>query len=144
MEPEFSSRIFEKHSSTKFRDNPFSDGRVVSCRRTDRQTDAHTWRMLLVAFYRFSKVPKKGNYFFLCTIKAYEEEEVKRHSFATSALDVVSHQLHAAIAVLPVMITLYPVNKRMCGDQGVSVCFGEDWSLYQRNHSASFCINTCM
>jgi len=37
MKLEFSLKIFEKHSSTKFHENPSSGSRVVPCGRTDRQ-----------------------------------------------------------------------------------------------------------
>jgi len=38
MNLEFYEHIFEKYSNTKFHKNLSSGSRVVSCRRTDRQT----------------------------------------------------------------------------------------------------------
>jgi len=41
MKLEFSSRIFEKPSNTKFHENPSSGNRVVPCGRTDRYGEAN-------------------------------------------------------------------------------------------------------
>ena len=42
MKLEFSGQIFEKYSNIKFRENPSSGSRIVSCGRTDGQTDRET------------------------------------------------------------------------------------------------------
>jgi hypothetical protein len=41
MKLEFSLQTFEKYSNIKFNGIPSSGSRVVSCGRTDRQTDRH-------------------------------------------------------------------------------------------------------
>jgi len=42
MKLEFLRRLFEKYWNIKFHKNPSSWSRVVSCRRTDRQTYRQT------------------------------------------------------------------------------------------------------
>jgi len=49
------STIFEKYSDTKFHEYPSSGSRVVSCGRTDRQTDM---TKVIVAFRNFSNAPE--------------------------------------------------------------------------------------
>jgi len=43
MKFEFTRQIFEKYSNIKFHENASSGSRVVTCRRTGRQTDRHTY-----------------------------------------------------------------------------------------------------
>jgi len=52
MQLEFSQHIFEKYSHTTFHGNPFSGSRVVSCGRTDRQTDRQTDMAKLIDVFR--------------------------------------------------------------------------------------------
>ena len=51
MKLKFSRQIFEKHSNIKLHGNLSSGSRVVSCGRTDRQTDM---TKLIVAFRDFA------------------------------------------------------------------------------------------
>jgi len=52
-------RFFEKYSIIKFHENPSSGSRVVSCARTDGQTDMNK---LIVSFRNFANGPIKPNY----------------------------------------------------------------------------------
>jgi len=56
MKLEFSWQIFEKYSYTKFNENPSSGNRVITCRRTDRQTDIT--KLKLAAFRNFANALK--------------------------------------------------------------------------------------
>jgi len=56
MKPEFSRKIFEKHSKFKFGENPSSWSRVVPCGQTDGQQTDMT--KLIVTFRNFAKEPK--------------------------------------------------------------------------------------
>ena len=59
MKFEFSREIFEKFSSIKFHENPFSGIRTVPCGRTDGQINRQTdTRKAIVAFCNFEKAPK--------------------------------------------------------------------------------------
>ena len=55
MKLEFSQQTFEKFSNLKFHENPFSEGRVVTCGLKDRRTDT---TKLLVFSRKFANVPK--------------------------------------------------------------------------------------
>jgi hypothetical protein len=56
MKLEFSRRIFEKSTNTKFHENPSSGSRVVPCGRKDMTK-------LIVTFRNFANVPKKYSNF---------------------------------------------------------------------------------
>jgi len=60
-ETEFSRQIFEKYSSIKFHENPFSGSRVFPSGRRDGQIDRKTdTRKAIVVFRNFVKAPKNG------------------------------------------------------------------------------------
>jgi hypothetical protein len=54
---EFSGRIYEKYSNTKFRENPSSGSRVAPCGQTDKQN----MTKLAAAFHSSAQSPKKSN-----------------------------------------------------------------------------------
>ena len=123
---------------------------MVSCGRMDRQLNrrTHIHEDAIDNFSQICENTSKSPYFILHTIIVYEAEEVRLLSFVTSALHVVSDQLYAPTDLPLVMILLYPMNKRMCGNQGLSGHSGRkiDYqllSLNQTNHLVPFCINTC-
>jgi hypothetical protein len=51
MKPEFSGKIFEKYSNTKFNENPSSGSHDVLCIQADMAK-------LIVAFHKFADAPK--------------------------------------------------------------------------------------
>ena len=55
MKIELSGQIFEKYLDIKFRENPFSDSRVVPCGETDRHKDV---TKLIIAFWNFANAQK--------------------------------------------------------------------------------------
>jgi hypothetical protein len=55
MKLQFLRWIFEKISNVRFNQNPSSGSRVVSCGRTEGQTDM---TKLIVAFRNFANAPK--------------------------------------------------------------------------------------
>jgi hypothetical protein len=55
MKRKFSRQIFDQYSNIKFHENLSSVSTVVSCRRTDRQTDM---TKLIVTFRNFPNAPK--------------------------------------------------------------------------------------
>ena len=65
MKLEFSPRIFEKYSDTKFGGNPASGSGAVSYGRTDRQTDIQMEDVtnLIVAFRNSANALKNGSIF---------------------------------------------------------------------------------
>ena len=65
MKLEFSRQIFAKCSNIKFRENPFSECRVVLWGRTDRQTDM---TKLIVTFRNFTNAPNKFMLLFILYI----------------------------------------------------------------------------
>ena len=59
MKLEHSRQIFEKYSSIKFHENPFSGSRVVPSGRRDGRIDRNTdTRKAIAAFPNFAKAPK--------------------------------------------------------------------------------------
>jgi len=67
MKLEFSRKIFEKSSNTKFHWNPSSGSRAVPCGRTDRQDVANS------SFFRnFANAPKNG-------VAAWTLNEITHH-----------------------------------------------------------------
>jgi hypothetical protein len=56
MKLEFPTQIFEKYTDIKFHENPSSGNRVVTCGRTDRQTEM---TKLIVSFRNLANAPKK-------------------------------------------------------------------------------------
>jgi hypothetical protein len=61
MKPEYSGQICEKYSNIKFHENSSSGSWVVSCGRTDRQTDRQTdMTKLIVAFRNFANPSKNS------------------------------------------------------------------------------------
>jgi hypothetical protein len=60
MKLESSRQSFEKFSNIKFHENPSIGSQVISCGRTDRQTDGRTdLTKLTVAFCNFANGPNK-------------------------------------------------------------------------------------
>ena len=56
---QFYRQIFEKFTSTKFREYPSSGSRVIPCRQTDRQRDRHDAGNNHVSqFFKFAKKKK--------------------------------------------------------------------------------------
>jgi len=113
MKLEFSRHFFEKHSNTKFHENPPSGSRVVPCGRTDRWTEM---TKLIVSLRNFANATKNdncallghyssssGNFvswlqkvasveLILCSIKRQpwkreKDLEAQLHPFLTSTLD---------------------------------------------------------
>jgi hypothetical protein len=62
MKLEFSRHIFEKHSNTKFHENPSSGSRVVPYGRADGRIDGQTeMTKLIIVFRNFANTPKNDN-----------------------------------------------------------------------------------
>jgi hypothetical protein len=58
MKLEFSRQSFANYSNIKLNENPSSGSRVVTCGRTDRQTDV---TKLIVAFRNFANASRLAN-----------------------------------------------------------------------------------
>jgi hypothetical protein len=57
--------ILEKYTPVKFRENPSSGSRVMSCGRTDGWSDKTDMTKLIVALRKFANAPKK------CEVQEY-------------------------------------------------------------------------
>jgi hypothetical protein len=86
MKLEFSLQIFERNSITKFRQNPSSGSRVVSCRRRDVTK-------LIVNFRNFANAPKKE--------AIYQNQATEMHVFSPKQKEVLQRKI------------LYEIQQRM-------------------------------
>ena len=94
MKLEISRQVFEKSSNIKFRENPSSGSRVISCGRTDGRTDV---KKLIFAFRNFANASKNRDSKGLHFLNSTRSSLTQSHHFYNASM----HATYTACTCFP-------------------------------------------